>query len=294
MRELKTIPEVRECVHSLRRDYGSVGFVPTMGNLHQGHLSLVEHALHRCGAAVVSIYVNPLQFGQNEDFGSYPRTLDADCAALERLGAAAVFVPGESTMYPRGAANQTRVVVPELGDMLCGAHRPGHFEGVTTVVARLLNIVGPDVAVFGRKDYQQLAIIKRMVADLAMPVDIEGVATARAEDGLALSSRNQYLSGGERAIASGLYRVLRETARRIQSGSGIDETCRAGLEELGRLGFRPDYLEVRRQGDLSPPGELDPDLVVLAAAHLGSARLIDNLEFDRAGAGAGAQSDSPA
>lgn len=281
MQDLRSISEVRDCIRRLRSRHGSIGFVPTMGNLHRGHLSLVEHALRRCGAAVASIYVNPLQFGENEDFGSYPRTLDADRAALQELGVAAVFVPDESTMYPRGAARQTRVVVPELGDILCGEHRPTHFQGVTTVVARLLNIVAPDVAVFGRKDYQQLVIIKRMAADLAMPVEIEGVETTRADDGLALSSRNQYLTEEERTVAPGLYRVLQECASRLRSGVEIDEARRRGLAQLDEMGFRPDYLEVRRQDDLSPPGDGDRELVILAAAHLGRARLIDNFEFER-------------
>jgi pantoate--beta-alanine ligase len=281
VRALKTIEEVRGCVRSLRERHGSVGFVPTMGNLHQGHLALVEHALGQAGAAVVSIYVNPLQFGENEDFTGYPRTLDADRAALERLGVAAVFVPDEATMYPRGAERQTRVVVPELGEILCGESRPGHFQGVTTVVARLLNIVGPDVAVFGSKDYQQLAIIRRMVSDLAMPVKIEGVPTVRDADGLALSSRNQYLDAGERAIAPGLYRALQEFARRIQAGTPIGEARSQGLKELAEAGFRPDYLEVRRQEDLARPTDADRELVALAAAYLGRARLIDNLEFRR-------------
>lgn len=281
MEVVTSISAVREGVRQLRSRHGTVGFVPTMGNLHRGHLALVEHALRRCGAVVVSIYVNPLQFGENEDFSSYPRTLDADQGALDRLGVAAVFVPDESTMYPRGAVRQTRVVVPELGDILCGEFRPTHFQGVTTVVCRLLNIVAPDVAVFGRKDYQQLTIVKRMAADLAMPVEIEGVETARAADGLALSSRNRYLSEADRAAAPGLYRVLQACARRIQSGADIDEARRKGLDELHDLGFRPDYLEARRQDDLLPPGDADRDLVVLAAAHLGRARLIDNLEFRR-------------
>lgn len=281
MQDLRSISEVRDCIRALRSRRGSIGFVPTMGNLHRGHFALVEHALRRCGAAVASIYVNPLQFGETEDFGSYPRTLDADRAALEQLGVAALFVPDESTMYPRGAARQTRVVVPELGEILCGAHRPTHFQGVTTVVARLLNIVAPDVAVFGRKDYQQLVIIRRMAADLAMPVEIDGVETARAGDGLALSSRNQYLTDEERAVAPGLYRVLQDCASRIRSGVEIDEARRQGLAALGEMGFRPDYLEVRNQDDLSRPNGEDPKLVVLAAAHLGRARLIDNFELER-------------
>lgn len=279
MRELRSIRDARRCVRSLRADHGSVGFVPTMGNLHAGHLALVEHARRRAGAVIASIYVNPLQFGENEDFSSYPRTLDEDRAALARQGVAALFVPDEATMYPRGAAKQTRVVVPELGNILDGEFRPGHFEGVTTVVARLLNIVGPDVAVFGRKDYQQLAIIRRMVEDLAMDVEIDGVETTRADDGLALSSRNQYLTDAERAVAPGLYRVLEDCAQQIRAGADIDGTCRRGMEQLAEMGFRPDYLEVRRQSDLLRPASGDSELVVLAAAQLGRARLIDNLEF---------------
>lgn len=252
-----------------------------MGNLHAGHLALVKHARRHSGAVLVSIYVNPLQFGENEDFSNYPRTLDSDREALEAQGVAALFVPGEQTMYPRGAAHQTRVVVPELGSILCGAFRRGHFEGVTTVVARLLNIVGPDVAVFGRKDYQQLVVIKRMVADLAIPVDIQGVPTARADDGLALSSRNLYLSDEERAVAPGLYRALQECVRNIQSGAGIREAAERARRHLESRGFKPDYLEVRGRDDLSEPGPLDRDLVALTAAHLGRTRLIDNLEFRR-------------
>lgn len=281
MEEWKSISEVRRCVRELRVRHDSVGLVPTMGNLHEGHLALVEHAARRAGAVVVSIYVNPLQFGANEDFSSYPRTLESDRAGLVQLGVAALFVPDESTMYPRGTEQQTRVLVPELGNDLCGQYRPGHFQGVTTVVARLLNIVGPDVAVFGCKDYQQLVIIKRMVSDLAIPVEIEGVPTVRAEDGLALSSRNQYLTPSERAVAPGLYRVLNECVRQIRSGTTIDEAQNLGLGQLSDMGFRPDYVAVRNRSDLSRATPGDHDLVVLAAAHLGRTRLIDNLEFSR-------------
>jgi len=281
MRDLTCIEAVRRCVGALRAAHGTVGFVPTMGNLHAGHLELVRHAARHNGAVVVSIYVNPLQFEPGEDLATYPRTLEADRAALEDLGVAGLFLPDEATMYPRGMAQQTRVVVPGLGGILCGVSRPHHFEGVTTVVARLLNIVGPDMAVFGRKDYQQLAIIRRMAADLAMPVAIEGVATARAEDGLALSSRNQYLDERERRIAPGLYRTLNDRAQGIQSGQPIEQTVSQGIEALARLGFQPDYLEVRRQADLAAPESEDRELVILAAAYLGKARLIDNLEFSR-------------
>ena len=280
MQELKSTGEVRECVRALRKQHGTIAFVPTMGNLHQGHLALVEHARRRCGAVIVSIYVNPLQFTHNEDFSNYPRTLDDDRAALKPLSVAALFVPDESTMYPRGRDQQTRVVVPGLGDILEGEFRPGHFQGVTTVVTRLLNIVGPDVAVFGRKDYQQLAIVKRMVADLAIPVEIEGVATSRADDGLALSSRNRHLTSEERAVAPGLYRILEFCAGQVRAGADIDQASRKGLSRLKAMGFVPDYLEVRRRSDLLRPGSADTDLVVLTAARLGRARLIDSLEFD--------------
>lgn len=281
MEDLKSIAEVRRCVWELREAHGTVGLVPTMGNLHDGHLALVAHARRRCGTVVASIYVNPLQFGENEDFSSYPRTLDKDRAALQSAGVAALFLPDETVMYPRGTGQQTRVTVPGLGDILDGEFRPGHFQGVTTVVARLLNIVGPDVAVFGRKDYQQLVIIRRMVADLAIPVEIQGVETTRADDGLALSSRNQYLTSQERTVAPTLYHVLEDCAQQVRAGADIDQACRRGLEQLRETGFRPDYLEVRRQSDLLRPAPDDGELVALAAAHLGRARLIDNQEFKR-------------
>ena len=281
MRELTSIAEVRRYVRELRETHGTVGFVPTMGNLHEGHLALAAHARRRSGAVVVSIYVNPLQFGESEDFSGYPRTLDKDRALLRSAGVAALFLPDEAVMYPRGTSQQTRVTVPGLEDILDGEFRPGHFQGVTTVVARLLNIVGPDIAVFGRKDYQQLIIISRMVADLAIPVQIEGVETTRADDGLALSSRNQYLTSRERTVAPTLYHVLEDCAQQVRAGADIDQACQRGLEQLKETGFRPDYLEVRRQSDLLRPAGDDNDLVVLAAARLGRARLIDNLEFKR-------------
>lgn len=270
---------MRRCAAALRQSHGTVAFVPTMGNLHDGHLALVRHARARGGAVVVSIYVNPMQFGEGEDFSAYPRTQERDRSLLAGLGVDALFLPDEATMYPRGAGQHTRVAVPELGGVLEGAFRPTHFEGVTTVVARLLNIVGPDLAVFGRKDYQQLVIIQRMVADLAMPVRIEGVETARADDGLALSSRNQYLTPGERRTAPTLYRVLVDSARRVEAGEEPDGVVAEGLARLGEAGFEPDYLALRRRADLSAPAVGDRELVLLAAARLGRARLIDNLEL---------------
>ncbi|RUO75573.1 pantoate--beta-alanine ligase [Pseudidiomarina taiwanensis] len=258
-----------------------IGFVPTMGNLHQGHLELVKVAQQHADQVVVSIFVNPMQFGQNEDLDAYPRTFAEDCTALEQLGVAAVFAPTVADMYPRGLTEQTTVQVPHISDILCGASRPGHFIGVATVVCKLFNMVQPDVAVFGQKDYQQLQVIKLMVADLSMPVDIIGVPTQRADDGLALSSRNGYLNANERATAPRLYQVLQQLAERIRAGKEVDAELAAATKTLTQAGFEVDYLSVRRQLDLAPISASDSELVILAAARLGSTRLIDNLAFTR-------------
>ncbi len=257
-----------------------IAFVPTMGNLHDGHLALVARARELAPRVVVSIYVNPLQFGPQEDFDAYPRTLEADRARLAEVGADLVFAPLDSVMYPRPLEETTRVHVPGLSEILCGAHRPGHFDGVTTVVARLFNLVRPDHAVFGEKDYQQLLVIRRMVEDLAIPVRIHGVPTVREPDGLAMSSRNQYLSLDERARAPALYRALRTAAEALARGSEDYERLEAqGRAALEAAGFRVDYFTVRDAEDLGPPKAGRP-LVVLAAARLGRARLIDNLRVD--------------
>ncbi|HET9122775.1 MAG TPA: pantoate--beta-alanine ligase [Acidiferrobacteraceae bacterium] len=256
--------------------------VPTMGNLHAGHLRLVAAAHAEGRPVVVSIYVNPLQFGAGEDFAQYPRTLDADLAALQAVHADVVFVPAESDLYPRGVSRQTRVRVPGLSDILCGATRPGHFEGVATVVHRLLTLTAPECAVFGKKDYQQWHVIRRMQEDLSLPVRILGVDTVRDADGLALSSRNGYLSAEERVRAPALYAGLRQVvadgADAAGEWRGTLERVRTGLQQGGWI---PEYLEVRRQADLELPHPADRDLVVLAAARLGRTRLIDNLEFRR-------------
>lgn len=251
-------------------------FVPTMGNLHAGHLDLVRRARASGRPVVVSIFVNPLQFGAGEDFERYPRTLEADCAQLDTVGADLVFCPAVSEMYPE---TQTFRVLPPLADELCGAFRPGHFEGVCTVVLKLFNLVRPAVAVFGKKDYQQLALIRGMTRQFNLGIEIVAAETRRAADGLALSSRNGYLSAAERAEAPRLYRLLAETAARLGAG----ERDFAGLEaaataELNRHGWRVDYVAVRGQASLRPPAADERQLVVLAAAHLGRTRLIDNIE----------------
>ncbi len=277
---VSTLAELERALGAPRAGGRPVAFVPTMGNLHAGHLRLVEEARGRAPVVVASIYVNPLQFGPREDFASYPRTLADDQRALAAAGLDVLFTPGDEEIYPRGAGNMTRVEVPGVSDILCGAHRPGHFRGVTTVVNRLFNLVRPAVALFGKKDYQQLLLIRLMVADLGMPVEIAGVETVREPDGLALSSRNGYLTGAQRALAPQLYAGLRELRDRMTAAPGERRRHeRAVLAALVAAGFRPDYVSVRRQRDLAEPEVDDRELVLLAAAWLGRTRLIDNLEL---------------
>jgi len=257
-----------------------------MGNLHAGHLRLIERARGGADAVVASIYVNPLQFGPNEDFAAYPRTLEDDRRRLDDAGTDLLFAPGDAEIYPRGPQAQTVVEVPGVSDILCGAFRPGHFRGVTTVVNRLLNLVQPDVAVFGNKDYQQLLVIRLMVADLGMTVAIEGVDTVREADGLAYSSRNRYLNAEERRTAPLLYVTLRELADALgKSPADAGEALEGARARLQAAGFRPEYLELRRRTDLAPAGAADREAVLLAAAWLGRTRLIDNLEVSLNGGG---------
>lgn len=257
-----------------------VAFVPTMGNLHAGHGALMEHARRVSDAVVASIYVNPLQFGPREDFATYPRTPEQDRALLEAAGVGLLFLPSDAQMYPRGGERQTQVEVPGLSDILDGVARPGHFRGVATVVNRLFNLVGPDLALFGKKDYQQWVILRQMVADLGMPVEIIGVETVRDPDGLAMSSRNGYLSPQERRIAPELFRTLEAMGQEIANRGIIPADIEArALDRLQTAGFVPDYISIRRR-DLAPPGPQDRELVVLAAAWLGNTRLIDNRELD--------------
>jgi pantoate--beta-alanine ligase len=277
----ETIAGLREQIARLRQGGKRIALVPTMGNLHVGHVRLMQEARHHAQAVVASVYVNPLQFGQSEDFDSYPRTPSHDKIALLSAGVDVLFKPAESEMYPRGKTAQTFVEVPGLSDDLCGAFRPGHFRGVTTVVNRLFNLVTPDVAVFGKKDYQQWLLIRLMTADLGLPVEIVGVDTVREPDGLALSSRNNYLNADERKTAPRLYEALARLRDRVlQEGMHLAAAEENAVIDLQADGFRPDYVKVRRQSDLQLPAAEDRQLVALAAAWLGKTRLIDNVEFE--------------
>jgi pantoate--beta-alanine ligase len=279
MQTVTRIDDLRALVREWRLARETIAFVPTMGNLHAGHASLVGAAHLHGNRVVASVFVNPLQFGPNEDYTAYPRTPEDDTALLEELGADVLFLPTVEEMYPKGTTGSTIVDVPELSNILCGAFRPGHFQGVATVVVKLLSLVQPDVAIFGEKDYQQLTIIRTSVEDLCLPVKIVGAPTVRAEDGLALSSRNRYLNEDERARAPQLYRALNRARRRLENGDGdIADIEREGLEALRAAGFRPDYFEVRTAGTLARPQGRNVDVVVLAAARLSRARLIDNLQ----------------
>jgi pantoate--beta-alanine ligase len=279
MQTVHTIAELRAQVVAWKRAGERVAFVPTMGNLHRGHIHLVERARELAPRTVASIFVNPMQFGPSEDFAAYPRTLEADSRQLEAAGLDLLFAPSVAEMYPRPLENMTQVTVPELPAVLCGANRPGHFTGVTTVVSKLFNMVQSDVAVFGEKDWQQLVIIRRMAADLDMPMEIIDVATVREPDGLALSSRNGYLSDEQRAIAPTLHATLQATAERWRAGNRDWARLEADAKaNLTACGFRPDYVEIRRADDLQRPAPEDvAGLRIFAAAWLGRARLIDNL-----------------
>jgi len=274
MQIISTIADLRARL----ADERAIAFVPTMGNLHEGHLNLMRLAREHGKCVVASIFVNPLQFGPNEDFDKYPRTLDADCASLQGL-ADMVFAPTVNEMYP---VQQTVFVEPPpIANELDGASRPGHFRGMATVVLKLLNIVQPQVALFGKKDYQQLHIIRRMVAQLNLPVRIVGGETVRAADGLALSSRNQYLSSAERGEAIFLHQTLQGVRQAILKGEhDMERLQRQAVEALVARGWKVDYVAVRNQSDLLPASPLERNLVVLAAARLGHTRLIDNIEVD--------------
>lgn len=272
---------MRELLREWRIARQRIAFVPTMGNLHEGHISLVERARGLADKVVASVFVNPTQFGPSEDYAAYPRTLERDAAFLTEAGCDVLFTPTIAAMYPYGET-EAWVDVPSLSGILCGAFRPGHFRGVATVVARLFNHVAPDLAVFGEKDFQQLLLIRRMTRDLGFPIEIVGAPTARDADGLALSSRNQYLTPEERRTAGTVYRVLRSVADAVAAGADAAEPVATGLAELRGAGFRPDYLEVRSAETLQLPAAGERDLVVLAAAWLGRARLIDNLRFTKA------------
>lgn len=279
MQIIRELDALRRAVAGLRGAGESIAFVPTMGALHAGHVALVREGARVADHVVASIFVNPAQFGANEDLASYPRQEAADAARLEAEGCAILWAPDVPTMYPAGYA--TTIAVAGVSEGLCGAARPGHFDGVATVVAKLFNQVRPDVALFGEKDYQQLAVIRRMVADLDLPVRIIGVPTRRDADGLALSSRNSYLSSAERIAARALPRALVEAAQRIRDGGEVADALADASVKLSEAGFDPiDYLELRDAQTLEPVAELVRPARLLAAARLGRTRLIDNIAVE--------------
>ncbi|WP_329740702.1 pantoate--beta-alanine ligase [Dyella sp. A6] len=281
MQTVHDVPALRAAIRGWHAQGQTVGLVPTMGNLHAGHFSLIKLARTRADRVVASVFVNPTQFGPSEDFERYPRTLGQDQAGLAEQGCDLLFAPEVATMYPYGAQHSVSLHVPQITDTLEGAHRPGHFDGVATVVCKLFNLVQPDLAVFGQKDFQQLKVIERMVRDLSLPVKVMAAPTQRAEDGLALSSRNQYLSDEERALAPQIHAVLAQMRELIGKGHAWRVVEQAALSKLERAGFEPDYAAIRRAADLSEPAEGERDgLVGLIAARLGKTRLIDNLLFD--------------
>jgi pantoate--beta-alanine ligase len=277
---LKTPAEIQTLVREWRRQGIKVALVPTMGNLHEGHMALVRHAQTLGERVIVSIFVNPTQFNRPDDLANYPRTLDKDMEKLISVGCDAVFTPDAQTMYPTGGL-ATRVIVPGISDILEGEKRPGHFTGVATIVCKLFNLVQPDVALFGQKDFQQLMVIRQMAEDLNMPIEIIGLPTVRESDGLAMSSRNNYLTPEQRAIAPRLQQVLQSTLKRLNSGEyeNYIELQQWAMDQLNQQGFKAEYIEIRRAIDLLPPNTEDTDLVLLASAWLGKARLIDNLPF---------------
>ena len=271
------ITGVREQQQIWKSHACSTAFVPTMGNLHAGHLALVDYAKQIADRVVVSIYVNPLQFGASEDFGSYPRTLDADKAALRNAGADMLFLPDNAMMYPTSVADSTQIQVPHLSDILCGEFRPGHFVGVATVVCKLFNIVQPDVAVFGEKDFQQVAVIRKMVKDLLLPIQIQTLATVRENDGLAMSSRNQYLTNEQRRHAVLLYNTMKELVEEARFNKNFRQLEDRGISQLIEHGFKPEYVRFCVPETLAPAQANTHKAVLLVAAWLGNTRLIDNL-----------------
>ncbi|HIA4199401.1 TPA: pantoate--beta-alanine ligase [Escherichia coli] len=274
---IETLPLLRQQIRRLRMEGKRVALVPTMGNLHDGHMKLVDEAKARADVVVVSIFVNPMQFDRPEDLARYPRTLQEDCEKLNKRKVDLVFAPSVKEIYPNGTETHTYVDVPGLSTMLEGASRPGHFRGVSTIVSKLFNLVQPDIACFGEKDFQQLALIRKMVADMGFDIEIVGVPIMRAKDGLALSSRNGYLTAEQRKIAPGLYKVLSSIADKLQAGErDLDEIIAIAGQELNEKGFRSDDIQIRDADTLLEVSENSKRSVILVAAWLGDARLIDN------------------
>ncbi|EOO6530673.1 pantoate--beta-alanine ligase [Shigella sonnei] len=274
---IETLPLLRQQIRRPRMEGKRVALVPTMGNLHDGHMKLVDEAKARADVVVVSIFVNPMQFDRPEDLARYPRTLQEDCEKLNKRKVDLVFAPSVKEIYPNGTETHTYVDVPGLSTMLEGASRPGHFRGVSTIVSKLFNLVQPDIACFGEKDFQQLALIRKMVADMGFDIEIVGVPIMRAKDGLALSSRNGYLTAEQRKIAPGLYKVLSSIADKLQAGErDLDEIITIAGQELNEKGFRADDIQIRDADTLLEVSETSKRAVILVAAWLGDARLIDN------------------
>lgn len=273
----ESISAIREQVRAWRIKGETVAFVPTMGNLHLGHLTLIKEARLRADHVIASIFVNPMQFGQNEDLDAYPRTLADDQTALIEAGAELLFTPTPAIIYPKGLDAQTLVEVPLISDQLCGESRPGHFRGVATIVCKLFNIVQPDIAVFGQKDFQQLLVIKTMVEDLSMPIEIVGVETIRETSGLAMSSRNGYLTAAQKQQAAVLKQTLDNMAAELSKGKQLGEVIEAAETAIAAAGFKNDYLDICHAKTFSKAQSSDRELVILVAAYMGDTRLIDNL-----------------
>ncbi|MGH1543114.1 MAG: pantoate--beta-alanine ligase [Arenicella sp.] len=282
MNKVNKISSLRAAIKSAKEQKKRVVFVPTMGNLHEGHLDLVRRAQKEGDFIVVSIYVNPMQFGENEDLANYPRTESDDARLLGEMDVDLLFLPDDDAMYPGDISQHTRVDIPTITTKYCGEQRPTHFRGVATVVARLFNIVQPDCAIFGKKDYQQLFVVRQLVNDLAFPIEIVGSETTREESGLAMSSRNGYLTDEERQVAPMLFQVLTDLAAEVEQGAkNLQDLTDKSKQRLEKAGFEPHYLEVCRRSDLTAAEADDKELVILIAAKLGETRLIDNLEVDR-------------
>ena len=279
MHHISDIAGLRCTLDACRREGQRVALVPTMGNLHAGHIHLVEQARQHGEVVVCTIFVNPMQFGRHEDLDSYPRTLAADMEKLRAAGCNVLFAPSVNEVYPQGLNHHTVVSVPQVSERHCGASRPGHFDGVSTVVSKLFNLVQPQVALFGLKDYQQLMVIRKMVADLCLPVELVGVPTQREADGLALSSRNGYLTPEQRRIAPVLYQTLQDAREQVLRGEAFTTVEEAAGRRLAQAGFRPDYVHLCHAQTLDPAQPGDNHLVMLGAAWMGSTRLIDNIEI---------------
>jgi pantoate--beta-alanine ligase len=279
MQIYRTITDLRQALKQVKNEGLKIGLVPTMGNLHAGHLSLVKKAREQCDFILTTIFINPTQFGPSEDLQNYPRSFEDDVAALESQDCNVVFAPDVEEIYPDGPELETLVTIPGLNKLHCGASRPGHFDGVCTVVTKLLNICQPDIAYFGQKDYQQLSMIKKLVADLNIPVEIISIATVREDSGLALSSRNNYLSAEQKKQAAVLYQNLQNTANSLQQDSKLNfsELEQAALKNISSAGLQPDYFSICHAQSLQPAKPADKNLVILTAAYLDKTRLIDNL-----------------